>query len=88
MTNKNKIWDILAWLAFGILIIYILLKILKILHSPITIDIVALLSGAYFIGRYAKKLDNVSSDIEKVKHDIKDLDRKCPIFKEKGTKFR
>ena len=85
---KKSIWDILVWVAFAIVIIYILLKILGIIQSPITVDIIALLSGAYFVGRYAKRIDDTFDDIVNVKEDVRELNRKCPIFKEKGTKTK
>ena len=76
------------WVAFIIVIIYLLLKILGVIKSPITIDIIALLSGAYFVGRYAKKIDDSFEDIENIKEDVRELNVKCPIFKEKGTKTK
>jgi len=69
---KRNIWDILGWVAFAIVVLYILLKVLGIIHSPITVDIVALLSGAYFVGRYAKKIDDTFRDVD----DIKDNKQK------------
>lgn len=85
---KKSIWDILVWVAFVIVVIYLLLKILGIIKSPVTVDIIALLSGAYFVGRYAKKIDDTFSDIEDIKDDVRELNKKCPIFKEKGTKTK
>lgn len=86
MTKKGSIWNILAWIAFAIVVIYILLKILKIIESPVTIDIIALLSATYFVGRYAKRIDDTFNDLKTIKDDIRELDKKCPIFEEKGTK--
>jgi len=86
--KKRNIWDILVWVAFAIVLIYILLKILGVIKSPVTIDIIALLSGAYFVGRYAKRIDDTFNDIENIKEDIKELDGKCPVFKEKRTKTK
>lgn len=88
MVKKRSVWDILVWIAFGIIVMYLFLKILGVIKSPITIDIIALLSGAYFVGRYAKKIDDAFSDIETMKEDIKELNGKCPIFKEQGTKTK
>ena len=81
-------WNVLAWIAFGIVIFYFLLKIFGVINSPISIDLIALLSGAYFVGRYAKKIDDTFNDIESIKEDVRELDKKCPIFKDKGTKIR
>jgi hypothetical protein len=78
---KKNIWDILAWIAFVIVVLYFLLKIFGVIHSPLTIDILTLISAAYFIGRYTKKIDGTLNDIKKIKESIKVINRKCPLFK-------
>lgn len=76
----RSIWDILAWVAFGIVVLYFLLKALGILKSPIAIDIVTIVSAAYFVGKFAQKIDEVSNDIDchtqkidKISNDIEDI---------------
>lgn len=73
---KIKIWDILAWIAFLIVLTYVTLKITGVLHSPVFADILATLSAGYFIGRYAMKIDNIFKDIEFLKKDVRNLNRK------------
>ena len=70
--NKNmaKIWDILSWIAFAIVFLYFLLKILGVLNSPVSIDVITLLSGAYLLGRHVKKIDIVVDDVEYLKKDV------------------
>ncbi|MBI4439990.1 hypothetical protein HY638_03380 [Candidatus Woesearchaeota archaeon] len=63
----NKFWDILAWIAFFIVVLYFFLKIVGVLNSPIGADVLALLSAAYFIGRYAQKIDTSLQDVEEIK---------------------
>ncbi len=86
MTKRRGVWDTLVWIAFAIVVVYILLKMLGIIKSPITIDIIALFSGAYFVGRYAKRIDDTFKDIKNIKRDIIELNRKCPIFKGRRDK--
>ncbi len=83
---KNKKGNVLVWVAFSIVVLYLLLKILGIIHSPVIIDIIALLSGAYFVGRYAKRIDDSFSDVEDMKKDVKELNKKCPILINKFSK--
>lgn len=85
---KNKTGNVLVWVAFGIVVLYLLLKILNVIHSPVTIDIIALLSGAYFVGRYAKRIDDSFSDVENIKCGVVELNNKCPIFKDRKIKTR
>lgn len=61
---KLSFWDWLAYACLGFLVAYFLLKILGIIHSPIELDVVALMSGAYFLGRYAMKMDFISDKLK------------------------
>ncbi len=88
LMKRRAISDKLAWVAFGIVIIYFFLKILGVIHSPISIDIIALLSGAFFVGQYAHKMDICFDDVGDIKEDIRSLDKRCPIFEKRGTKSR
>lgn len=66
-TYFSNIWDTLAWVAFGYVVIYALLKVVGVLHSPVQVDIGLIVSAAYFIGKHAQKIDTCIKDIEK--HD-------------------
>ena len=88
MKKKLKFWDVLAWIAFAIVVVYLLFRITGLIHSPFTLDLIAVLSGAYFVGRYAKRLDDTFSYIEDMREDFRVLDKNCRLFKKKGTKTR
>lgn len=90
-------WDILAWISFGIVFLYFLLKIFGVLKSPIIADTIALISAAYFVGKYAQKidhnaqkidyntqkLDQTTQKIDEIAKDVEVLRRECPIIKKK-----
>ena len=80
--GKISFWDILAYIAFAILIVYFLLKILGIIHSPVEFDIVALISGAYFIGRYTMKIDFISDKIKEHSDELKNIKSDCTYCKQ------
>lgn len=64
---KLSFWDLLAYICLGFLIAYFLLKVTGIIHSPLELDIVAIISGAYLIGKYAMKIDLISEEIKSIK---------------------
>jgi len=85
---KRNFWDVLAWIAFGIVFMYFFLKIIGVLNSPVSVDVVALISGSYFVGRYTRRIDdgfkdveNMKNDLINVKLDLGKLNNKCPILK-------
>lgn len=63
---KLSFWDWLAYVALGIIIAYFLMKILGIIHSPVELDIVVLISSAYFAGRYAMKIDFMTNELKEI----------------------
>ena len=73
MTTKQNPWDVLAWIAFGIVVVYFLLKAADFLHSPLSADVAAIISASYFVGRQIMKLDYVYKDVEKLKDDAEKL---------------
>jgi len=81
--KKNKRWvvlDKLGWIAFSIVVLYFLLKILGVIHSPLTLDVTALISGAFFVGKYAMKIDYLSKDVSNLKKEMRIVKEKCPHF--------
>ncbi|MEK6861625.1 MAG: hypothetical protein AABY07_06660 [Nanoarchaeota archaeon] len=68
--SKRSFWDILAWIAFVIFFTYLLLKTLNILNSPPIADITAFASAAFFIGRYAQKIDTCVQRLESVEYKL------------------
>jgi len=68
---KLSPWDWLAYASLGLLIAYFLLKILKVIHRPVELDIAVLISGAYFVGRYAMKMDFMSHELKEIKKNCK-----------------
>ena len=74
---KISIWDILAYIALGIIIAYFLLKTLNIIHSPLEFDIIVIVSGAYLITRYTMKIDFISSTIKQHSKELKQIKKNC-----------
>ena len=72
---KKSFWDVLAWLAFAYVVIYLLLKAAGVLNSPLAVDVAAIASGAFFVGKYFQKIDFCSREIEYVKTELRETNR-------------
>lgn len=81
-------YDFCAWIGFGIVVVYLILKAAGIINSPFTIDVVAIISGAFFVGRYAMKMDMFFDQLKYMKKDMRILSRYCPVLKERGIKAK
>ncbi len=73
--NKNySFWDALSWVAFAIVVIYAILKVLKIIQSPVTAGLVIVLSivlsAAYFFGKQARAIEWLSEKNGHLKKSI------------------
>ena len=68
---RNDFWNFLSWVAFGIGVIYVFLKVRGVLHSPIISDVIGIGSVAYFLGMKSQKIDSLESDLHELKTDFK-----------------
>jgi len=69
----EKFWDLLAWIGFGITIMYLIFKAFGIIHSPLTIDIVTIMGASIFIGRHIQKVEHISKEINFMKKDMSNV---------------
>jgi|GEM_PF-2526585 len=70
--TRLSFWDWLAYVCLAIVIAYFLLKILRIIQGPVEIDIIALISASYLIGRYAMKIDFISKETRHHSFELKE----------------
>ena len=64
--NWSKFWDVLAWIGFGNVVLYLILKSAGILNSPFSIDLIAIVSGSLYIGRHVQKIDYMEKKLDSV----------------------
>ena len=72
-----RLLDALAKVGLAIVILYLLGKVLGIINSPWQLDVLAIISGGFFVWRYA-------TNIEEIHKDLHFLKRRCPEFKGEG----
>lgn len=88
MKKRFSIWDILAWVALGSIVIWATLKILGIINTPPWLLYSPIYSASYVAGWMMQKLNSVARDVEDLKkfknetikeiHNIKEnCARKC-----------
>jgi len=78
---KLSVWDWLAYIALALLIAYFLLKAFNLIQSPIELDIIAIISGAYLVGRYTMKIDFISSKVKEHSRDLRQIKENCRFCK-------
>ncbi len=64
MGEKLNLWDVLAWIVLFGIVIWIILKMLGIINTPILIEYVPYFGIAYLLGWNIHKLEYISSRVE------------------------
>ena len=72
----EKFWDLLAWIGFGITIMYLIFKAFGIINSPLTIDIVTIMGASIFIGRHIQKVEHISKNVINLNKKNNNLENK------------
>ena len=61
-------WDILAWIILGLILLWIILKMLGVINTPVLIAYAPYFGAAYIAGWAMHKLDSVSNDVKDLKN--------------------
>jgi len=69
MKRGLSIWDILAWIALASIVLWITLKILGIINTPLWLEYAPVYSASYVAGWMMHKLKIVHEEI----HDLKNF---------------
>ncbi|MBU2562194.1 MAG: hypothetical protein KKF68_00860 [Nanoarchaeota archaeon] len=67
MKKGRSLWDILAWVILASIFVWIILKVLGIINTPIIIEYAPYFGAVYLAGWAMKKLDTAVEDLKDVK---------------------
>ena len=59
-----NIWDVLAWIVLAGILVWIILKMLGVINTPILIEYAPYLGAVYLAGWQLHKLETVASDVK------------------------
>ena len=81
--KRFNIWDLLTYVAFGIVVLYSFLKVLGYIKSPITLDIAFLSSAFFILGRYAMRIDYIAKATSNLNKKVSILDKRVSNLEQK-----
>jgi len=67
MKKKRSFWDVLAWVALGFILVWIILKMLGLISTPLWLEYSPLLAAVYIAGWQMHKLETVAKDVDNLK---------------------
>ena len=73
MTLKRNFWDYLAWICLAGITIWVILKILGIINTPIWLEYAPIYGAIYLAGWNVNKLERATKDIKENSKDIKEI---------------
>ncbi len=82
MNKELSIWDVLAWVALGIIILWIILKITGVINTPLWLQYVPVYGAVYIAGWQIHKLASVSEDVKELKNFKSETIKQIHFIKE------
>ena len=67
MKKRFSFWDVLAWVALGMIIIWGLLKSMGIINTPLWLQYAPIWPAIYIAGWQIHKLEIVAQDVKELK---------------------
>ena len=67
MKKKMSVWDIIAWLALLSIVVWVTLKIIGIIKTPLWLEYAPIYSASYVAGWFMHKLYSISEDVRELK---------------------
>lgn len=86
MTRRLSFWDAIAWLVLGGIGLWVLLKVLGIINTPLLIEYAPIFGAVYLAGWAMHKLDTAVDDVKDLKKFSKETADQINSIKSKCIK--
>jgi len=86
--NKKGLsfWDVLAWIALGLILLWLILKTFGIINTPLWLEYSPIYAAVYIAGWQIHKLETVANDVKDLKRfkeatisKINNIETNCKI---------
>lgn len=71
MLDKEKIYDLIFWTSMGVILLWIILKSVGVINTPITIQLIPYAGGIFAFGVFFQMIKDLKEQIRDIKDDIK-----------------
>jgi len=75
MIKNKSIFDILTWIALAWILIWLALKVMGILKTPLLLEWSPAFAAVYIVGRAMQKLVTVENIAKQIGKDVRRLDK-------------
>ncbi len=77
MPIQRNFWDYLAWICLAGITIWLILKVLGIINTPLWLEYSPIFGAVYLAGWNMNKLERSIEDIKELKSEISIMKTKC-----------
>ena len=91
MKKRTSVWDILAWIILVGIFIWLVLKALDVINTPVLLEFAPYFGAVYLAGWAMKKLDTAVDNIKDLHHfkdatvkEINNIKTNCLVNHKKG----
>ena len=67
MKKRVNVWDIIAWIVLGLILLWIILKVAGVINTPALLEFAPYFGAIYLAGWAMHKLDRAVDDINELK---------------------
>ncbi|MAH47545.1 hypothetical protein CMI37_17120 [Candidatus Pacearchaeota archaeon] len=67
MKKSMSVWDILAWIVLFSILLWVILKMLEVINTPILLEYYPIFGAIYLAGWQMHKLESVANDVKNLK---------------------
>lgn len=82
MVKKLSIWDIIAWVVLAGILLWLILKMLGVINTPVLLEYAPYLGAVYIAGWQINKLSNVAEDVKDLKNFKDETIKQIHLIKE------
>jgi len=65
--NKNKVYDIIFWVSMLVIVVWIILKMIGVINSPVWMQMIPYMSIVFAAGAFYQSINAMKADIADLK---------------------
>lgn len=76
LMNKDKIYDLIFWTSMIVILVWIILKAVGIINTPVVIQLIPYAGGIFAFGVFFQVIKDLKDQMKEVKDDLKQINKR------------
>ena len=74
--KRINIWDLIAWLVLAGIVLWLVLKVMGVINTPILIEYAPYFGAVYIAGWAMNRLNTATEDIRDIKKELRSFEKR------------